>query len=193
MSHSQRVPFCSAGIILAWVWDGPGAFSKWTFNFPNLCVLCVGPPPNQSLLCPDWTEGLFGPAPPPGPWWLPLCRCPPSPAPTWPSGMGDSGEDVNPLGRGTLWSPWARSCSFLVEQTSSWPPVYQTQRLIPSLPVSSSGPPATFASQALCALLRWTVRLEANPADFQEPFSYREYLLFLVFIGLRDYWLFECK
>ena len=34
------------------VWDGPGAFSERLINFLNFSALCVGPPPNQSLLSP---------------------------------------------------------------------------------------------------------------------------------------------
>ena len=43
---------CSPGIVLAWVRDGPGAFSRWPINFPNSGTLPVGPPPNQSFLSP---------------------------------------------------------------------------------------------------------------------------------------------
>ena len=35
----------SLGIILAWVCDEPGAFSKWAINFPSFWGLLICPPP----------------------------------------------------------------------------------------------------------------------------------------------------
>lgn len=35
----------SPGIILAWVCDGPGAFSKWAINFPSFWGLLICAPP----------------------------------------------------------------------------------------------------------------------------------------------------
>ena len=39
----------SSGIILAWVWDGPGAFAKEPINFPSFHGLPMGLPSNQSI------------------------------------------------------------------------------------------------------------------------------------------------
>ena len=46
----------SPEIILAWLWDGLGAFTKEPINFPSFCGLLVGLPPNQSLLSPGQTD-----------------------------------------------------------------------------------------------------------------------------------------
>lgn len=143
---------------------------KRTSQLPKPSCGLRGPTSHPALLSPDWTAGPFRPQPPPGPRQLPLCTCPPCPAPTWPSGRGAGGTDVNPLGRATLWSPGARSCSLLAEQTASWSPVQQTRCLIPARPLSSQVLPVTFASPAPCVPFRRTVWLQAAPADFRNGF-----------------------
>ena len=49
----------SLGIILAWVWEGPGGFSKEPNNFPSFHRLLIGLHPLVRL------TGLYDPAPPP--------------------------------------------------------------------------------------------------------------------------------
>ena len=49
---SQRVrSLYSPAIILAWVWDGPGAFSKWPINFPTFHTLWVASLIQHRPLC----------------------------------------------------------------------------------------------------------------------------------------------
>ena len=55
----ESQPLCYPGIVLSWVWDGPGAFSRWQMNFPNFHMLQVSPPPNQSLISPGWNDRPF--------------------------------------------------------------------------------------------------------------------------------------
>ena len=49
---SQRVrSLYSPAIIVAWVWDGPGAFSKWPINFPTFHTLWVASLIQHRPLC----------------------------------------------------------------------------------------------------------------------------------------------
>ena len=68
--RKERAILCSPGVILASIWDGPGAFAKKLINCPNFCMAWVGPPPSQSLLSPLGIRptGLYGPAPLPVPF-----------------------------------------------------------------------------------------------------------------------------
>ena len=58
--ETASVLLCSPGIILAWVCDGPGAFSKLPVSFPSFLRLVIGPPLVR-------LTGLYGQAPPPVP------------------------------------------------------------------------------------------------------------------------------
>ena len=111
-SERKRVSLCSSEIILAWVWDGLGAFSKEPFNFPSFHGLLIGLHPRTRL------TGLFGQA------LLPVHP--------QPSGIrGVKGRMlINPLGREMLWSSggWL---SLPGEQTGSCSPVYSAQCWIP--------------------------------------------------------------
>ena len=51
----------SPGIILGWVWDGPGTFSKEPIGFPSFCRPWIGLHPLVRQI------GLYGPAPLPAP------------------------------------------------------------------------------------------------------------------------------
>ena len=82
-SKRERERVSSSRIILAWVWDGSGAFSKAPMNFPSLHGLLIGPHPLARLM------GLFGQA-------LPLVT--PSTILYW-SGEGRS---VKPVGGAML-------------------------------------------------------------------------------------------
>ena len=65
--NKQERDFFVPGIILAWVWDRPGAFSGRPINFLNFCMLWVRPSPNQSLLSPSKADGPLWSEPLPAP------------------------------------------------------------------------------------------------------------------------------
>ena len=55
----ERTSSLSLGILWAWIWDRPIAFSKWSINFLGICSLWMGLPPKQSLLpSGDWQASL---------------------------------------------------------------------------------------------------------------------------------------
>ena len=81
-SHKQEnISLCSHGIILAWVWDGPGAFEK-AVNFPDFFVPWMAHLPTNPFLPQATPTGLFGSAPPPALFWLLWTMFLPFPDPT---------------------------------------------------------------------------------------------------------------